>query len=105
MQVKESFAKGTLYLSLIGDMDEYSATEIRHKCDKIIDNNPTAKQVIFNLADVAFMDSTGIGFLIGRYKKTTRLGIAMYVEKPNLAADKVLNLSGIYSLIPKVDND
>jgi stage II sporulation protein AA (anti-sigma F factor antagonist) len=105
MQVKESFEKGTLYISLIGDMDEYSAGEIRHKCDKIIDNYPTVKQVIFNLANVAFMDSTGIGFLIGRYKKTARLGITMYVEKPNLAADKVLNLSGIYSLIPKINGN
>ena len=49
------------------------------------------------------MDSTGIGFLIGRYKKAARMGISMSVEAPNLAADKILNLSGIYTLIPKAE--
>ena len=49
------------------------------------------------------MDSTGIGFLIGRYKKASRLAVPLYIENPNFAADKILNLSGIYSLIPKAE--
>ena len=83
-------------------MDECSAHEAREKCDKLIENNSAADKIIINLSDVAFMDSTGIGFLIGRYKKASRLSIPLYVEKPNFAADKILNISGIYSLIPKV---
>ncbi len=91
-----------LYISLSGEMDECSAHEAREKCDKLIENNSAADKIIINLSDVAFMDSTGIGFLIGRYKKASRLSIPLYVEKPNFAADKILNISGIYSLIPKV---
>ena len=49
------------------------------------------------------MDSTGIGFLIGRYKKAARISVPLYIEKPNFSADKILNLSGIYSLIPKAE--
>lgn len=103
MQVKDYFSRGTLYIKLIGEMDEYSATEIRQVCDRLIDGNATAKKIIFNLSEVAFMDSTGIGFLIGRYKKAARLGIAVFVENPNFAADKILNISGIYTLIPKAE--
>jgi stage II sporulation protein AA (anti-sigma F factor antagonist) len=102
MLVKDSFENGALNIKLIGEMDEYSSAEVRHKCDKLIEKNISANKIIFNLSEVAFMDSTGIGFLIGRYKKAARLGIGVYVEKPNLAADKILNLSGIYTLIPKV---
>ena len=91
-----------LYISLSGEMDECSAHEAREKCDKLIENNSAADKIIINLSDVAFMDSTGIGFLIGRYKKASRLSIPLYVEKPKFAADKILNISGIYSLIPKV---
>lgn len=91
-----------LYISLSGEMDECSAHEAREKCDKLIENNSAADKIIINLSDVAFMDSTGIGFLIGRYKKASRLSIPLYVEKPNFAADKILNISGIYSLIQKV---
>ena len=92
-----------LYINLSGEMDECSASSARAKCDKLIEDNANVKKVIVNLSSVAFMDSTGIGFLIGRYKTATRLSIPLYIEKPNFAADKILNLSGIYSLIPKAE--
>ena len=91
----------TLYIALSGEMDECSSQEARTKCDKLIEDNLSVSKIIINLADVAFMDSTGIGFLIGRYKKASRLALPLYITKPNFAADKILNLSGIYSLIPK----
>lgn len=103
MQIKDGRSGDTLYIKLVGEMDEYSAASIREKCDKLIESNVGAKKIIINLSEVAFMDSTGIGFLIGRYKKATRLNIPLFVEAPNLAADKILNLSGIYTLIPKAE--
>ena len=92
-----------LYINLSGEMDECSAQDARAKCDKLIEENLNAKKIIINLSEVAFMDSTGIGFLIGRYKKASKLARPMYIENPNFAADKILNLSGIYSLIPKAE--
>ncbi|MCI8368124.1 MAG: STAS domain-containing protein [Clostridia bacterium] len=103
MQIKEAKAGGALYIKLIGEMDEYSAQSVRERCDKLIENNIGVKKIIINLSEVAFMDSTGIGFLIGRYKKASRAGIPLFVEAPNMAADKILNLSGIYTLIPKAE--
>lgn len=93
----------TLYITLSGEMDECSSREARAHCDRLIDENISVKKIVINLAEVAFMDSTGIGFLIGRYKKANRMNIPMYVQKPNFAADKILNLSGIYALIPKAE--
>jgi len=90
-----------LYINLSGEMDECSAQTARNKCDKLIEDNLGVKKIVINLSDVDFMDSTGIGFLIGRYKKSAKLSIPLYIAKPNFAADKILNLSGIYSLIPK----
>lgn len=92
-----------LYISLSGEMDECASQSARVKCDKLIEDNLNVSKIVINLSDVAFMDSTGIGFLIGRYKKAAKLSIPMYVDKPNFAADKILNLSGIYSLIPKAE--
>ena len=92
-----------LYINLSGELDEYTAQEARAKCDRLIEENANAKKVVINLSEVAFMDSTGIGFLIGRYKKASRLAVPLYIENPNFAADKILNLSGIYSLIPKAE--
>lgn len=103
MVVKYGAAGGRLNIKLIGEMDECSAPSVREKCDKIIEANTGASAIVINLAEVAFMDSTGIGFLIGRYKKAQRLHIPLYVQSPNAAADKVLSLSGIYTLIPKAE--
>ncbi|MCH5148229.1 MAG: anti-sigma factor antagonist [Clostridiales bacterium] len=103
MVVTSYFQDKTLYINLSGEMDECSAQSARAKCDKLIDEYVNAKKIIINLSAVAFMDSTGIGFLIGRYKKSAALSIPLYVQKPNFAADKILNLSGIYSLIPKAE--
>ena len=92
-----------LYINLSGEMDECSSREARARCDRLIDDNVSAKKIVINLSEVAFMDSTGIGFLIGRYKKANRVNIPLYIQKPNFAADKILNLSGIYSLIPTAE--
>ncbi len=101
MKVTSRNAGDALYLYLDGEIDECSAPYLRREVDALIDGNCAAQRAIFNLAGVQFMDSTGIGFLIGRYKKLNRLGMAMYLENPNLTADKVLSVSGIYTLIPK----
>ena len=103
MQVTGTMRGRDLYISLSGEMDECSAQDARTKCDKLIENNLNARKIIINLSEVAFMDSTGIGFLIGRYKKANKLSMPLYIHKPNFAADKILNLSGIYSLIPKAE--
>ncbi len=103
MTVTGYLQANTLYLSLAGEMDECSSREARARCDRLIDENLSAKRIVINLSDVAFMDSTGIGFLIGRYKKAAKMNIPVFIQKPNFAADKILNLSGIYSLIPKAE--
>ena len=103
MVVKYGVSGGCLNIKLIGEMDERSASAAREKCDGIIDGNSAVSKIVINLSQVAFMDSTGIGFLIGRYKRAKRLHIPLYVQSPNAAADKVLSLSGIYTLIPKAE--
>ena len=101
MKVQGLLRGGTLLLHLSGELDECSAASARKSCDDYIDSNVQAERIVINLEGVRFMDSTGIGFLIGRYKKAARLNIPVSIENPDFAADKILNLSGIYTLIPK----
>ncbi len=91
-----------LYIYLSGELDEHSVAEIRARADKLIDENAGLSRAVFNLAGLRFMDSTGIGFLIGRYKRLKRYGMGMYLESPESGADKILSLSGLYSLMPKI---
>ena len=102
MELKGNLKGDDLYIYLAGELDEHSVSSVREKADRLIDDNAGRARAIFNLAGVKFMDSTGIGFLIGRYKKLKKYGMGMYLESPNTGADKILELSGIYTLMPKI---
>ena len=102
MELKSNLKGDDLYIYLSGELDEHSVSSVREAADRMIDNNAGLSRAVFNLAGVKFMDSTGIGFLIGRYKKLRKYGMGMYLENPNVGADKILELSGIYTLMPKI---
>ena len=102
MELKSNLKGDDLYIYLSGELDEHSVSSVREAADRMIDNNAGLSRAVFNLAGVKFMDSTGIGFLIGRYKKLKKYGMGMSLENPNVGADKILELSGIYTLMPKI---
>ena len=54
-----------------------------------------------NASELSFMDSTGIGVLIGRYKRLKPRGVAIFLKSPTAAVDRVLGLSGIYEIMTK----
>ena len=102
MKINGRFADGVLYIRLSGEMDEFSARQARREADKLAETYLDCQRVIFDLGEVSFMDSTGIGFLIGRYKKFRRCGVAAFVSNPSETTDKILTMSGVYALIPRI---
>lgn len=102
MDIKYKVEPNGLYLYFSGELDERFCRQAREKIDALIDRYVHVRAVIFNMKSLSFMDSTGIGMLIGRYKKLKNLKIPAYVENPSFAADKVFSVSGIYTLIPKI---
>ena len=93
----------TLYVSFGGEIDEHSVAYSRITVDKLADESiGKTERAVFDLGGISFMDSTGIGFLIGRYKKCKRYSIPVYITAPNAPADKILSISGVYTLIPKI---
>ncbi|MBE7078451.1 MAG: STAS domain-containing protein [Clostridiales bacterium] len=103
MQVYAENRGDSLYLSLKGEMDEHSAVRARSYADRLAEASVGGvRRAVFDLGDVSFMDSTGIGFLIGRYKKFSSLGIPVYVTNLSSATDKILKMSGVYTIIPKI---
>ena len=102
MQVKAKTSNNVIYMSLQGEIDEHSAENARREADRLIDEYATAQSAVIDLSGVSFMDSTGIGFLIGRYKRFRRFGIPVYVTNLTQSTDKILQMSGVYALIPKI---
>ena len=103
MHINAEHRGGTLYLNLSGEIDEHTAATARAEADALAEIGVGRTQrAIFDLGGVSFMDSTGIGFLIGRYKKFSRYGIPVYVTNLSMTNDRILQMSGVYTIIPKI---
>ncbi len=102
MDVKYSVDKDKLYIYMSGELDESNARSAKSEIDDIIDSNMEVKNVIFNFSHLSFMDSTGIGVLLGRYKKLKKLKTSAYIQSPGVSVNKILQISGIYEVMPKI---
>ena len=86
-----------------GDLDHHTAKEFRTAFDKEIrEKNP--KILILDFKDVTFMDSSGIGLIMGRYKIMEELGGKIIVAKAPPYIKKVLKISGVNRLAEIVEN-
>ncbi len=92
----------TLYVGLSGELDEGSATLVRSELDEAISIGEIRK-VIIEMSELKFMDSTGIGVLLGRYKKLSAVGVPIFIANPSKTIDKILTLSGVYGIMPKIE--
>ena len=86
---------------LYGELDECSASNVKIILDKMIFEHGDVKKFIFDLSGLSFMDSTGIGLLIGRYKKLKNLGVQSYISGASATIEKVIELAGLYKIMPK----
>ena len=101
MQIKSRVHNGTLYVLLCGELDEHTAVYTRIAMDEIFDK-PTFDKIVIDLSELAFMDSTGIGVLIGRYKKMKEKDIPIFIANPSSHAEKIFKITGLYDIMPKI---
>ncbi len=83
------------------DIDECVAQKIRRKLDNEIERY-MPKEVIFDFNKVSFMDSAGIGLVIGRYKLVNMLGGKVCVANLTIPVRKIFEMSGILKIIPEI---
>ncbi|MCL1944792.1 MAG: anti-sigma factor antagonist [Firmicutes bacterium] len=101
MKILHFIKDNTLFIQLNGELDEYTANITRNYMDSMISTDGW-QQVVLQLQDLSFMDSTGIGVLLGRYKKLKTRGCNAYISSPSSQVDKLLQLSGVYNIMPKI---
>ncbi len=88
-----------LHVKLCGELDDRSGAFVRTRLDTLIDDD--ISKLVLDMSELSFMDSTGIGVLIGRYKLLKNRGIPIYIQSPTPTVDRVLGLSGIYNIMIK----
>lgn len=101
LRCQESTGSLTVYLE--GDIDHHSAATIRSRIDtKLFLTRP--RELVLDLSRVSFMDSAGLGLILGRYTKAAELGVGFRIVHPNVQVQKILDLAGMERLIPITQN-
>ena len=90
--------EGTLYICLTGEMDHHSAPGLRGDVDKLICAERPDK-IMLDLSGIGFMDSSGLGLVMGRYTLVKELGGAFAVVDPSPAIMRIFKLAGMERLI------
>ena len=93
----------TLLLEILSrELDHHIARDVREEVDEILLKRQV-NYIIFDFKYVNFMDSSGIGVIIGRYKKIVNHGGRVSVVNMNDRVKKVFNLSGMSKIIDVYD--
>ncbi len=97
MSVKISAEKNKIVAFLSGEIDHHGALMLRREIDLAVrEYNPI--ELILDFSEVSFMDSSGIGLVMGRYKLMSEIGGKIFVHNPPPHIKKVMKLSGIEKL-------
>ncbi len=88
----------TLVVKPDGELDQSCAAALRCDIDREIQRTHT-KNLILDFGNVTFMDSSGIGMIIGRYKQIQARGGKTMIIRPQPQVDKILELSGLKKIV------
>ena len=87
-----------LTVNLTEEIDQHTAEKVRRKIDDDIERF-IPRKVIFDFDNISFMDSSGIGMVLGRYKLTKMLGGDFEIINVNKSIKRIFDMSGVTRII------
>ncbi len=97
MSVKIEFSNNTMVAYLDGELDHHTAKPIREEIDSAVESN-TPELLVLDFKDITFMDSSGIGLVMGRYKLLSGYNARLTITNPSPQIYKVMQLAGLSRL-------
>lgn len=94
MQLEMSFSPESMTVFLEGEIDHHIAKRMRNEIDEMLDRQ-RPKTLVLDFRSVTFMDSSGIGLIMGRYKKLQIWNGALEVVNVSHNILKVMRLAGL----------
>jgi len=96
--------QNVLIIRLAGELDHHEAELLRDEWKQMMYQNPI-KHVIVNLGEMSFMDSSGLGVILGRYKETLQLGGEMVVCSISPSIKRLFEMSGLFKIVRLEENE
>lgn len=103
MQAAEyELQKDVLVIRLKADLDHHTAVTVRESADALLTRS-RAKHILFDFTGVDFMDSSGIGVIMGRYRQVIFQGGRVGVMGVGSNVDRILKISGLYKIVERYE--
>lgn len=96
--------ENVLIVRLVGEIDHHESVLLRETWQKQL-RESEVQHVILNLEGVTFMDSSGIGVLLGRYKEIVQLGGELVVCAINPSIKRIFEMSGLFKIVRLAENE
>ncbi|MFD1738793.1 anti-sigma F factor antagonist [Bacillus salitolerans] len=87
-----------LCIRLAGELDHHTAEDLRSQVTDYLEKN-SINHIILNLEHLSFMDSSGLGVILGRYKQIKNNGGEMVVCSISPAVKRLFDMSGLFKII------
>ena len=88
----------TLWIKLEGELDHHLAQQVKRKCQMMMISYPV-ENIGFENLKTDFMDSSGVGMIMGRYQEVHAVGGHIYIRNVNRNIDRIMTISGLYKII------
>lgn len=98
MEYKFEMEEGKLRVSVPRELDHHLATQLKEEADLLIDAYHV-KRLIFDFSDTEFMDSSGIGVLIGRSRNLAFMGGQVVATNLSPRVEQIFRMSGLHRMI------
>ncbi|MBE5785366.1 MAG: STAS domain-containing protein [Clostridiales bacterium] len=102
MQIKTKREGETLAVLLTGELDHHSAAPLRVELDAMLQDEGI-RCLILDLCGVSFMDSSGLGVVLGRYKALKARRGSLRIRGASKPVERILKMAGVYALLGQQD--
>ncbi|BFH61725.1 anti-sigma F factor antagonist [Paenibacillus azoreducens] len=104
LHVEMEHHRKTLIVRLSGELDHHTADHVRLQLDESIQRGQI-EHLVLSFKHLQFMDSSGLGVILGRYKLIKSKGGKMALCDVNEAVYRLLDMSGLFKIMPIYDNE
>jgi stage II sporulation protein AA (anti-sigma F factor antagonist) len=104
LQIELESNRTTLIVRLKGELDHHTAEVVKAKLEQAIIQDQLT-HIILSLKDLNFMDSSGLGVILGRYKQITAKGGKMVVCDISPAVHRLFEMSGLFKILAIHDTE
>lgn len=99
MQLAKMKEGACVTVKLSGELDHHNAAITRERLDKLISNG--AMELTLDMSEVTFMDSSGIGVILGRYRRMKERGGKLVISGCSGNAQRILKMAGVFSIVER----